>query len=149
MASPNQKVQQSIILSGALVRLYVNNTVYKVAQSVSLELDTGEYAIYGINSPYPQELAGGGQVATRGSVRGLRVKQSGGVQGQNLRPLFSDIAASNYVSLRLEDRSTGETIWSIPKAKITKVNEAGQIKSTYKVNFDFVGQVLFWPLDLA
>lgn len=146
MPSANQK---SIILSGALVRLYVNNQIYKVAQDVRLELDTGEYAIYGINSPYPQELAGGGQVAIRGSVRGLRVQQSGGLQGQNLRPLFSDLAASNYVSLRLEDRSTGETIWSVPKAKITKVSDAAMIKATYKVSFDFVGQVLFWPLDLA
>lgn len=138
-----------LVISGALCRLYVNNKIYTVAQSVSLDVDTGEYPIFGINSPYPQEIAGGGQVNIRGSVRGVRIKQSGGVQGSNLRPLFSDIAASNYVSLRLEDRSSGETIWSIPKAKITKVDEPIAIKSTYKVNFDFVGQILFWPLDLT
>lgn len=139
----------SLIVTGALCRLYINNRVYSVAQSVTLDLDTGEYAIFGINSPYPQELAGGGQVNTKGSVRGVRMKNSGGLQGVNGRPLFSDLAASSYVTLRLEDRSTGETIWSIPKAKISKINESVQIKGTYKVNFDFIGQVLFWPLDLA
>jgi hypothetical protein len=141
--------QQSLIITGPLVRLYVNKHVYSVAQSVSLETDTGEYAIYGINSPNPQELAGGGQVSVRGSVKGLRVKNSAGLQGSNLRPLFSDIAASNYVSLRLEDRSTGETLWSIPKAKISKTSDAVQIKGTYKLSFDFIGQIAFFPLDLS
>lgn len=138
-----------IVISGALCRLYVNNRIYSVAQSVSLKVDTGEYEIYGINSSYPQELAGGGQVKVSGSVRGVRIKNSGGVQGSNLRPLFSDIAASNYVSLRLEDRSTGETIWSIPKAKVSNLDEGVAIKGTYKVNFDFIGQIPFFPLDLS
>jgi hypothetical protein len=110
---------------------------------------TGEYEIYGINSPYPQEIAGGGQISVKGSCRGVRVKNSGGLQGVNARPLFSDVAASNYVSLRLEDRSTGETIWSIPKAKLSNIQEGVAIKGIYQVSFDFVGQILFWPLDLA
>jgi hypothetical protein len=140
---------QPIVISGGLIRLYVNNHVYAVTQSVSLTQQTGEYEIYGINSPYPQEIAGGGQVSTKGSVKGVRVKNSGGLQGVNLRPLFSDIAASNYVSLRLEDRSTGETIWSIPKAKVSNINESVATRGIYQVSFDFTGQVLFWPLDLS
>ena len=141
--------QQSLIVAGAQVRLYLNNRVYSVAQSVSLDEDTGEYAIFGINSPNPQEIAGGGQINVRGSIKGVRIKNSGGIQGVNGRPLFSDVAASSYVSLRLEDRSTGETIWSIPKAKITKINESVAIKGTYKVNLEFIGQILYWPLDLS
>ena len=139
----------SLIVTGALCRLYINNKIFTVAQSVSIQQQTGEYEIFGINSPYAQELAGGGQISVRGSVRGVRVKNSGGLQGVNARPLFSDAAASNYVSLRLEDRSTGETIWNIPKAKLTNINESVQIKGVYQVSFDFVGQILFWPLDLA
>lgn len=144
MANPT-----SLVETGSLIRLYVNNRVYSVAQSVSVDIDTGEYSIYGINSPYPQEIAGGGQVQIHGSVKGVRIKNSGGVQGSNLRPLFSDIAASNYVSLRLEERATGETIWSIPKAKITKVSEGAAAKGLYHLDFDFIGQILYWPLDLS
>lgn len=141
--------QQSLIVSGALVRLYINNKVFSVAQSVSIARQTGEYEIYGINSPDPQEIAGGGQRSVRGSCKGVRVKNSGGLQGSNATPLFSDGAASNYISLRLEDRSTGETIWSLPKAKISNISESVAIKGIYQISFDFTGQLLFWPLDLS
>ena len=141
--------QQSIIVSAALCRLYINNTVYKVTQNVSVSVDTGEYSIYGINSPYPQEIAGGGQNVVRGSATVVRTKNSGGLQGVNARPLFSDLAASSYVALRLEDRSTGETLWSIPKAKINNVKETVAIKGIYHISFDFIGQIMFWPLDLS
>lgn len=141
--------QQSIIVSSALVRMYVNNRIYPVTQSISVSIDTGEYSIYGINSPYPQEIAGGGQNMVKGSATIVRTRNSGGVQAVNLRPLFSDLAASNYVSLRLEDRSTGETLWSVPKAKITSVKETAQAKGIYHISFDFVGQIMFWPLDLS
>lgn len=141
--------QQSLIVSAALCRLYVNNVIYKVTQTVSISQDTGEYSIYGINSPYPQELAGGGQNSVKGSATVVRTKNSGGVQAVNLRPLFSDIAASSYVSLRLEDRSTGETLWSIPKAKISNVKENAAAKGIYHISFDFTGQIMFWPLDLS
>lgn len=139
----------SLIVTAALVRLYINNVVYAPSQSVSVSIETGEYSIYGINSPYPQEIAGGGQNTVRGSAGVIRTKNSGGIQAANMRPLFSDLAASPYVSLRLEDRSTGETIWSIPKAKLNNVKESTAVKGIYRISFDFTGQILFWPLDLS
>ena|ERR1035437_9434930 len=141
--------QQSLVISGGRVRIYLNNRVYSVAQSVTLEYDAGEYEVRGINSPYPQEIAGGGQISVRGSIKGVRISNSGGIQGSNGRPLFSDVAASSYVALRLEDRQTGETIWSIPNAKISRVSESVQIKGVYQVSIDFIGQILYWPLDLS
>jgi hypothetical protein len=139
----------SLIVTGALIRVYLNNKVYSVAQSVSLEYDAGEYEIRGINSPYAQEIAGGGAISAKGSIKGIRVKNSGGIQGSNGRPLFSDVAASSYISIRIEDRSTGETIWSAPKSKITRVSETTQIKGVYFLSIDFVAQILYWPLDLS
>lgn len=140
---------KSLIVSAGLCRFFVNNVVYKVTQNVSVSVDTGEYSIYGINSPYPQEIAGGGQNVVRGSAGIVRTKNSGGIQGVNARPLFSDLAASNYVSLRLEDRSTGETLWSIPKSKISNIKETVSAKGIYHITFDFIGQIMFWPLDLS
>lgn len=141
--------QQSLIVSAALCRLYINNRIYTVTQNVSISEDTGEYAIYGINSNFPQEIAGGGQNRVTGSAGILRTKNSGGLQAVNARPLFSDLAASSYVSLRLEDRSTGETLWSIPKAKLSNVKESVSIKGIYHITFDFIGQILLRPLDLS
>ena len=141
---PNQ-----LVISSGLTRLYINNRIFTTTQTVSMENQTGEYEIFGINSPYPQEIAGGGQRTVRGSVSGVRTKNSGGLQGSNALPLFSDVAASNFISLRLEDRSSGETLWSIPKAKISNVNESISIKGVYKISFQFIGQILFYPLDLS
>ena len=141
--------QNSLVISSGLTRLYVNNRILTTTQTVSMENQTGEYEIFGINSPYSQELAGGGQKSVRGNVAGIRTKNSGGLQGIGALPLFSDVAASNYVSLRLEDRSTGETLWSIPKAKLSNVQESISIKGVYKISFQFIGQILFYPLDLS
>jgi hypothetical protein len=141
--------QQSLIVSAALCRFYINNTIYRVTQDVSVSEDTGEYSIYGINSPYPQEIAAGGQNVVKGTAAVVRVKNSGGLQGVNARPLFSDLAASPYVSLRLEDRSTGETLWSIPKAKISNVKQSVSKKGIYHISFDFIGQIMYGGLDLS
>lgn len=139
----------ALVIAGGSIRLYLNERVYSVAQSVSLEVETGEYEIRGINSPYAQELAGGGQISIKGSVSGVRIKNSGGIQGSNGRPLFSDAAASNLVSLRVEDRATGETIWNIPKAKLSNISEGAATKGIYHVSFNFIGQILYYPLDLS
>lgn len=139
----------SLIVSAARVRLYVNNVVYAPSQNVSVSIDTGEEAVYGINSPFAQELSSGGQYSVKGSATVVRTSNSGGLQAVNLRPLFSDLGASPYVSLRLEDRKTGETLWSIPKSKLSNIKETVSAKGTYHISFDFIGQILFFPLDLS
>lgn len=140
---------QPLVLVGPMIRLFINNTVYSVTQEVSYEIDTGEYAIYGIDSSYAQELAGGGQIMVKGSVRGVRLKNGGSLQAQNARPLFSDVNASPYVSLRIEDRTTGEVIVSIPNAKINNLRDMVAVKGVYQASFSFIGQVAFLPLDLS
>ena len=137
---------QTLLLTGAHIKLYINNTVYKVVQGITIQIDYGETEIRGIDSPWPQEIAGG-MVTVRGSVKGLRVKNSGGLQAANLRPIWTDQAASPYISIRIQDRQSQEDILFIPQAKVTKEDMAIGIKSTLKLNFDFVGMVPFMPLD--
>jgi hypothetical protein len=137
---------QPLILTGASIKLYINNKVYKEVQSISFSVDYGETEIYGIDSEYPQEIAPS-KISVKGSVQGLRVKMSGGLQGSNMRPLFTDIAASPYISIRIQDRQTGEDILFIPNAKITRESHSIAVKSTYKLNFDFVGMIPQFALD--
>lgn len=139
---------QSLTLTGAAIKLYINNKVYNVAQSISLDVDYGEEGIYGIDSPWPQEISGG-RASVRGSVKGLRIKNSGGLQGSNIRPSFFDLAASPYISIRIQDRSTGEDIAFIPKAKVSRESHSVAIKGTYKLNFEFTGQIVLFALDRA
>lgn len=137
---------RSILLTGANIKFYVNNTLYKVVQSVSLNVDYGETEIYGIDAAYPQEIAPG-RVTVRGNVNGLRIKYSGGLQAANLRPIFTDIAASPYISIRIQDRYSGEDILFIPNAKVSSESHSIEAKRTYKLNFSFVGQIPLFALD--
>lgn len=137
---------QTLVLTGAHIKLYVNNKVYTEVQSITLNVDYGEQEIYGIDSLFPQEIAPT-KCMVRGSVQGIRVKNSGGLQGKNMRTLFQDMAASPYISIRIQDKQSQEDIVFIPNAKITKETHTMATKSTYKLSFDFVGQVPLFALD--
>lgn len=137
---------QSLVLTGANIKLYINNKVYNTVQSISLNVDYGETEIYGIDAAYAQEIAST-KVNVRGSVQGIRLKLSGGLQASNLRPLFKDLAAAPYVSIRITSRYDGEDIIFIQNAKVTRETHQIGTKSTYKVNFDFIGQIPLWALD--
>jgi hypothetical protein len=137
---------RTLVLTGAHIKLYVNNKPYKVVQAITLNVDYGETEIYGIDAAYPQEIAAT-RVTVRGTVSGVRVKFSGGIQAANLRPLFTEIAASPYISIRIQDRQSGEDIVFIPNAKVSRETHSIATKSTYKINFDFVGQIPLFALD--
>ena len=135
-----------LTLTGADIKVYINNKVYPYIQAINLSVDYGETENYGIDALYAQEITPT-KLSVRGSVQGLRVKMSGGLQAMNMRPLFVDIAPGNYISIRIQDRATSEDIVFIPAAKITRENHSIGIKSTYKLNFDFVGQIPLFALD--
>ena len=137
---------QTLVLSGAHIKLYINGILYKIVQSITFSVDYGETPIYGIDAPYPQEIAPG-KIMVQGNIQGLRMKQSGGIQGSNMRPAFNDFAASPYISIRIQDRQSKEDILYIPNAKITRETHAISTKSTYKLNVDFIGQIPFFALD--
>lgn len=137
---------QSLVLAGAHIKLYINNKLYKEVQAINLVIDYGENEIRGIDSPWAQEVAPG-ICSVRGSIQGIRVKMSGGLQGANMRPLFTDIAASPYISIRIQDRSTGEDIVLIPNAKVVRETHVIATRSTYKLNLDFSGLIPLFALD--
>lgn len=137
---------QTRVLSGANIKLYINNKVYKEVQGVSLSVDYGEMEIYGIDAAYAQEIAST-KVTVRGTVNGIRLKLSGGLQASNMRPLFQDLAAAPYISIRITSRYDGEDILFIQNAKVTRESHTIATKSTYKVSFDFIGQIPLWALD--
>lgn len=134
-----------VVISGASINLYINNTLYKECDNVSFSTG-GEEAIYGIDSPYPQEIAVS-RIVTGGAVSGLRLKLSGGLQGKSMRSLFTDVAASPYISIRLQDRATQEDIWFVPQAKITRENHSVGAKGTYKLSFEFTAIMPLFALD--
>ena len=135
-----------VILTGPNIQVYINNKLYKQIQGISFTIDYGETEIYGIDSPYAQEIAGN-KITVKGQVVGMRVKNSGGLQAVSMRPLFTDSAASPYVSFRVHDRVTSEDIIFIPNCKITNESHQIQTKQSYKLNFNFTGQIPLMALD--
>lgn len=135
-----------LTLTGADVKVYVNNRVYPFVQSITLNIDYGEVENYGIDAAYAQEIAVT-KISVRGSVQGVRVKMSGGLQAMNMRPLAFDIAAAPYISIRIQDRATQEDILFIPNAKVTKENHGIAVKQSYKLGFEFIGQIPLFALD--
>jgi hypothetical protein len=137
-----------LTITGANVKVYINNKVYPFIKSLSVNVEYGEEPIYGIDSPFAQEIATT-KITVRGSVQGLRVSLSGGLQAMNMRPLnlITDIMANPYVSIRIQDRKTQEDILFIPTAKVVKESHVMTAKQTYQLNFDFVGMVPLFALD--
>lgn len=136
----------SVVLTGSLIKIYINNRVYNEAQSVSYTIDYGETEVFGIDTPYPQEIHSTRSTVT-GSISGIRIRNSAGIQTFDARPSITDIIKAEYISIRIQDRSTGEDILFIPNAKISKQSFQAQIKGVVRLNFDFKGLIGFEPSD--
>lgn len=135
-----------VVITGAQIEIFWNNTQYKEVADISFTINYGEEEIMGIDSQYSQEIAGG-KITISGQVSGFRLKNSGGLQAKNLRPLFTDVSAAPYVSLRVSDRSTSENIIYIPLCKITEESHTIPAKGVYKLNFSFKGMIPLFALD--
>ena len=135
-----------VVITGAQIEIFWNNLQYKEIADITFTVDYGEEEIFGIDSPYAQEIAGG-RITVSGQVNGFRLKLSNGLQAKNLRSLFSDVSSSPYVSLRASDRSTKEDLIFIPMCKISSETYSIPNRGTVKLNFSFKGMVPYFPLD--
>jgi hypothetical protein len=135
-----------VTMTGATITIFWNNQQYKEVADVSFTVDYGEEEIDGIDSPYAQEIAGG-KIRISGQINGFRIKNSGGLQAKNLRPLFTDQSAAPYVSLRITDRSTSEDVAFFPQCKISSESHSIPTRGTYKLNFSFKAIIPLWALD--
>ena len=135
-----------VVITGAHIEIFWNNLQYKEVADITFTVDYSEEEIYGIDSQYAQEIAGG-KITVNGQVNGFRLKLSNGLQAKNLRSLFSDVTGSPYVSLRVSDRATSEYLIFIPMCKISSETYSIPNRGTVKLNFSFKGVVPFFPLD--
>ena len=135
-----------VVITGAQIQIFWNNQMYKEVADISFTINYDEQEIFGIDSQYPQEIASG-KITITGQVNGFRIKNSGGLQAKNLRPLFTDVTANPYVSLRVSDRTTQEDIIFIPQCKVTEESHSIPAKGVYKLNFSFNGMVPLMALD--
>jgi len=86
-------------------------------------------------------------VEVTGNISGIRTKMSGGLQGINAVPLFTDIAATPYSSIRIQDRSTSEDIAFFPNCMIDSESHSVSARGVYHLSFNFKAQIPLMALD--
>lgn len=133
-------------IAGAHLKIYINGVVYNEAQQLDYATDYGEEPIYGIDSVFPQEIKIT-RISITGSISGLRIANSNGLQGANIRPEVRNSYFAPYISIRITDRRTGEDIMFIPYAKVTNEKTSVSAKGIMKTTFSFTGLQPQQPLD--
>ena len=137
---------QTVTLTGSQIKIYINGAVYGPAQSISFAVDRGESEIYGIDSPFPQEIAAT-KIASSGQIQGLRIGGSGGLQAKGILSKLKDVLSSPYITIRITDRKTGEDIAFCPQAKVTNESHSVAAKGRYSLSFSFKAVAIYSPLD--
>lgn len=139
---------RSIVLKGAEVRLYIAGKLYPEARSVSYTVNYGENEIYGIDTPFAQEIATD-RVSVQGQVNGVRIKYSGGLQGKGARPKINEILQGQYVAIRIQDRFSQQDILFLPQAKIISENVNISSKNVVTLSFGFKGIVPYGEVEVG
>ena len=140
-------MSQSVVLKAADVKVYISGKLYEPAQAISYTIDYAENEIYGIDSQFPQEIAPM-KVSVQGSISGVRVKLSGGLQGYDIRTKINEILKAPYTSLRIKDRHSDSDILWLPQMKVTSEQVQIQAKGVAQLSFSFKGIIPYNALDL-
>ena len=133
-------------IAGAHLKVYINGVVYNESQQLDYSIDYGEEPIYGIDSIFPQEIKVT-RVSVTGTISGLRLANSNGLQGANIRPGIRSSYFAPYISIRITDRRTGEDILFVPYAKVINEKTNVSAKGIMKTSFSFTGLQPQQPLD--
>ena len=134
-------------LKASDIKLYLNNKLYNVTQSVNWTIDYQEEPIFGIDSYYPQEITTN-KITVTGSVTGFVLRMDGGLQGLGIRPLLYQALQSPYISIRVEDRANKVDLLFVDRAKVIKESVTATAKGLVMINFSFVGIIPLSTLDM-
>lgn len=139
---------RSISLKSAEVKLYIGGKLYPEVRSLSYTINYSEQEIYGIDSPFAQEIRPT-RISVQGNVGGVRIKYSGGLQGKGARTKINEILSGPYVAIRIQDRFSQQDLLFLPQAKIISENVNIASKGVVQLSFSFKGIVPYGEIDLA
>ena len=138
----------SKVIKGAEIKLLIGGKVYAEVQSISYSINYSETEIFGIDSIFAQEIKTD-RVTCSGTISGVRVKLTGGLQGYDLRPRINEILHAPYVSLEIRDRQTDTKLLWLPQMKVTSENFSVTAKGILKINFSFKGIIPYGEMDIS
>jgi hypothetical protein len=140
-------MSKSIILKGAECKVFIGGKLYGEVQQISYSIDYGETEIYGIDSIFAQEIATT-RISVQGSISGVRVKLSGGLQGKDILTKINQKLFAPYVSIEIRERQSETKIIFIPQCKVNAENFSVSAKGIVNLNFSFKGIIPYNPLDM-
>lgn len=135
---------QNSIITGAAVRLLVNGKIIGVGTSISIQREQGVRPIYGIDIPTPQEIAITGPYSVKGSITGLRTRDTGGFDGLQIvnASTLSDYFNQNYCMLELVDRKTNLTIAKVDRVIFGSDSIQVSARAVVTISASFIGTFL-------
>jgi hypothetical protein len=134
-------------LSGAEVKLYIGGQLYKECQSVSYTINYAQEEIFGVDSEFAQEITTS-RITVTGSVSGIRLKASGGLQANQATDRIIETLYAPYTSIRIEDRNTGYILFYCDQIKVTTETVNIQTKGSVRVSFNFKGIIPRSEIDV-
>jgi len=131
---------------GALIVIKINGKIYNECQAASWTMGNSIKKIYGVDSPVPMEIIETTD-GVSGSLSGVTLNFSGGLQGIEAIPLATAFFSAPYISIRIYNRFTAESLLFIPKAVIGDRSYSVAARGILRVSFNFEGIAGFEVLD--
>lgn len=131
---------EQVLQAGASVRLIINGITLGFATGLSFTRSTASKYIYGIDSPYAQEIVNT-TYSVGGTLTGVRVRASGGLDGFGIMDLSTLQSYFNqkYCTLEIVDRSSNKTMYTIQKVVFDQDSWTIQARSIITFSGNFKG----------
>jgi len=129
-------------ITGAELKIYINNRIFGVCDSLSWTVDSGRRSIRGLDSNEPYEIAEG-PATIQGSMQVKRLRRDGGLEGRGLMGLPHQFSLEKYISIRILERKTEAVVFATDRALLTNQSWRVGVKGllTGSFNFECIGYI--------
>lgn len=126
----------SLAFPAASVKLYINNSLIGIANSLEYSIDTGRTAIYGIDQIKPFELAPQ-TYSVRGTISCIRSRFDGSLESRGIVANQADVLMEKYITITLVDRLTDTVIFKADNSAVISQNWIYSSRELVKGTFTF------------
>lgn len=127
-----------MLLSGARVKLYINNRMLGEVTSMSFVSSTEKRPAFGIDATEPFEFVPG-VTSIRGTVSILRPAGLGSLEGYGFTESFEKTPIQKYVSIMLLDRKSNVPVFQCNRAVIHRQSWTVPSRGIMSGQFEFEG----------
>lgn len=142
----SQSGNQAQTLTGARAKLYVNEQLMGLATDCSWSLPYGMEPVHTLGRYEPQEIVPVSQEAVEVSLNGMRVVNfgphfgfDGNIDTAKVVPVLKDLLNNKDVTIRIEDRQTGEEVMRVAQCRSRGYSSQVGAKGMVTYSMTFVG----------